>query len=298
VIPAKWKPVKACNFDTNNDGRPEWIILYHFDLQADTVQHGDPIAAAVYQSDGKEPPNILAYPLYTPDKDYLCECACTPTMEDALSGLGGLELVVRDQCGGESAALTIFNWDLGKPGYLPRGHFHGHRIRGVLDEVTVAERLPDRAQLAECKTFHPLGSMTYYEFDGQTTLIGPAETGIGFCHDEPKDVMASPYPEKVVLSLYTHYTDTEKIRAYFAEGAWDWLGQCDTGQCGCTSLRIAVAHVRVTSLQYVEDPTDPNHTTVEAAVACEYSDGTPESQAFIRWRLVRAADRWQISGTE
>ena len=297
-LPDQWRYIGTYSLDTNGDGADERMILYSFDQPvAGAKQHGNPIAAFVYQPDDKKPPNFFVHHLRAPGDDYLCECECTPKMEDVLSGLGGHELVIHDKCDGERVRLTIFQWSQTQWAYLPLGHFHSHRIEVMTDTVTVEERQESRAQLAMRQVYYAAGGQTYL-LDDQRTLAPPAKYEFVFSHEEPEDVTLSPYPEKIVLAFYQHYTDTANVSTYFADEAWDGLNQCDTGQCGCTTPRIGVAHVWVTSLEYFEDPTDPNHTTVEVTVVCEYSDGTPENGAFIRWRLVRAADRWQISSRE
>jgi len=298
-LPEGCQYVQTYHLDVNSDGNEEWIIMCYFDQASPpgAQQHGNPIAAYIYQPDDSKPPNTLAYELRVPGDDYLCECRCVPTMNDALSELPGPELVLGDTCDGERMRLTIFQWDRTKPAYLPVGHFLGHYISITSDTVIVEELQVTRAQLAIRQTYHPAGGQTYY-LDNQGTLVPPAEQEIVFSHGEPEDVTLSPYPEKVVLAFYNHYTDTAKIRAYFADGAWDGLGQCDTGQCGCTAPRSEITHVRVTSLQYTEDPTDPNRTTVEVTVVCEYPDGTPGNDRFVQWHLIHTADRWQLDSVE
>ena len=303
-LPEYGKSDEAFHLDANGDGKQEQVILYRYDLSPGIGLHGAPTKAIVYQLDDEMPPNIHAYELPVPGQDYLCECECVPTacrcipaLQDILSGLAGAELVVSDRCAGETVGLTIFHWDAAEDGYQPKGHFLGHRIEVVTDTVTVEDRQASRAQLAMRQSYHADGGLAFL-LDDQGTLVTPTQYELVFPHGEPEDITLSPYPEKIVLAFYQHYTDTANVSAYFADETWEGLGQCDTSGCGCAGPRAGVAHVWVTSLEYIEDPTDPNHTTVEAAVACEYSDGTPESQAFVRWRLVRAAGRWQVSGTE
>jgi len=298
-LPEGCQYVQTYALDLNSDGDEEWIIMCYFDqtFPPGAQQHGSPIAAYVYYVDDSTPPNTLAYELRVPGDDYLCECRCVPTMNDVLSVPPGPELVLGDTCDGERMRLTIFQWDRTKPAYLPVGHFLGHYISSTPDTVIVEEFQMTRAQLALRQTYHPIDGRTYY-LDDQGTLVPPAEQEIVFSHEEPKDVTLSRYPENVVLAFYNHYTDTAKASAYFAAGMWGQLGQCDTGQCGCTAPRSQIAHVRVTSLQHVEDPTDPNHTTVEATVVCEYLDGTPENGTFARWHLIHTADRWQLDSVE
>jgi hypothetical protein len=289
-LPGGWQPLETRYLDTNGDNEQEAVILYRFDLPSETGQQGSPIRAVVYQIDEEELPNILAHELLTPDNDYLCECACALTMEDVLSGLDGPELVVRDQCNGERSRLTIFHWDSVQIKYVSGGHFHGHEIEVAPNEVRVEERLLDRAQLARRTIHHSSDGITYDW--SRDELI--------FCHEEPQDVTSSPYPEKVVLSLYNHYTDTAKIQTYFTVAGWERLGQCDTGRCGCSSMRFEVAHVWVTDLRSEPENTisGSDRAIVTATVNCERQGGLPDGERPIRWSLIREAGRWKLDNAE
>jgi len=298
--PESWQYVETCRLDINTDGDEEWIIMYYFDQASPpgTKQHGNPIAAYAYRPDENRPPNFFAHKLNAPGNDYLCECRCVPIMDDALSVPPGPELVLGDTCDGERMRLTIFQWDQTKPAYLPVGHFHGHDISINPDTVIVEERQATRAQLAIRQTYHPTNGYPYY-LDDQGTLVPPAEQEIVFSHEEPKDVTLSPYPEKTVLAFYNHYTDPAKASAYFAEGAWEQLGQCDTDWCGCAGPRAGVAHVRVTSLRFIEDPSlGSDQARVGATVICEHPGGMSDGETPVQWYLIRMGDRWQISSRE
>jgi len=300
--PEGWQYVDPQRLDVNGDDDTEWVLLYYFDqsLPSGTQQHGNPIAASVYRPDDKKPPNFFVYELRAPGGDYLCECKCVPTIADVLSGFPGSELIVSDTCGGERTRLTIFQWDQTKPAYLPLGHFHGHHIKVTLDTVTVEERQESRAQLAIRQVDYAAGGQTYL-LDDQHTLAPPAKYEFVFSHEEPEDVTLSPYPEKIVLAFYNHYTDTAKASGYFAEGAWEGLGQCDTSLCGCTGPRSEITHVRVTGLQLEWEAINkdrslgPDQATVGATVICEHPGGMSDGETPVQWYLIRMGDRWQIS---
>lgn len=305
TLPDHWQHVSTDCFDTNNDGDQEWVVLYRFDQAVGTEANSGPVRAIVYQSDDIQPPNFLAYELLTPDSDYLCECKCTPTMEDVLSGLEGSELVIRDTCNKKTTALTIFHWDLAGNRYWPAGHFHGHQVEVALDEVRREERdLSSRAQLATCATYYPRDNWTYYQYDDQNVLVTPTKQELVFCSGEPEDVTLSPYPEKIVLAFYNHYTDTAKASGYFAEGAWEGLGQCDASLCGCAGPRSEITHVRVTGLQLEWEAINkdrslgPDQATVGATVVCEHPGGMSDGETPVQWYLIRMGDRWQISSRE
>ena len=310
-LPTYAKPAEPYDLDANGDGKQEQVILYRFDLSPGIVPHGAPTKAIVYQLDDETPPNIRAYELFAPDRNYLCECECVPTacrcipaLQDVLSGLEGLELIVSDRCDGEIVGLTIFHWDAAGDGYQPKGHFLGHRIEIAQDQLIVEQRLSDRAQLARRETFNPTDNQTYYQPDSQSVLVSAEKHELVFPHGEPEDVALSPYCEKIVLAFYNHYTDTVAASAYFADGTWDGLGQCDTSLCGCAGPRSEITHVRVTGLQLEWESINkdrslgPDQATVGATVICEHPGGMSDGETPVQWYLIRMGDRWQISSRE
>ena len=296
-LPENWEHVRTYRLDTNNDDNREWVVLYRFDLPAKTGQSGSPIAGVVYQLDDGSSPVLTSYELRPQDGDYLCECECTAAMENVLSGLQGPELVVRDRCNDEITRLTIFYWEPNEGEYLSKGHFTGSRIKVELDNVTVDQRLPHRAQLALRLTYHPDDNETYYEPFGRGILV-PSEKYELVCYrGEPKDITRSPYPEKVVLGFYSHYTDDEQISEYFTEKGWERLEQCAADQCGCTSARNEITRVRVTGLQSGED-TGSDRAAFVFNVICERRNGALDDETTIRWYLVRQGDRWKLDDAE
>ena len=221
-------------------------------------------------------------------------------MKDALSGLEGLELIVSDRCDDETTRLTIFHWDRDAETYLPKGHFRGGNIQVDQNEVRVEEPWSSRAQLAMRNTHRPRDNQTYYQPGDQGVCVECEKKGIVFSHGEPEDVMCSPYPEKIVLAFYDHYTDDAKAPEYFAEGAWDRLGQCAPGRCGCTSARSDIEQVRVINLEpehetYSPDKDlNPDRAIVRVTVICERRYGAPDAERSMRWELIREDDRWQL----
>ncbi|MBL7064530.1 MAG: tetratricopeptide repeat protein [Anaerolineae bacterium] len=302
-LPESWEHVSTYRLDTNRDGNQEWIVLYRFDLPAETEQDGGPIGGVVYQLDDRDPPVPIPYDLRPQGGDYLCECECSAAMEDVLSGLQGPELVVRNRCDDEMTRLSIFYWEPNEDEYLPKGHFRGSRIEVELDNVTVDQRLPHRAQLALRQVYHPYDNETYYQLSDQGILVMPERYELAFYQAEPEDVMRSPYPEKVVLTFYNHYND-EQISEYFTEKGWEQLEQCTAGLCGCTSARSEITHVRVTYLQlgeetYSEDKDlNPDRASVDFNVICERRNGAPESETSVRWYLVWQDNRWKMDNAE
>jgi hypothetical protein len=296
ILPKGWEHIDTYREDTNGDSKREWIILYQFDLP-ERKTSGSPIGAAIYQLDGKSPPNITAYDLRPPDHDYLCECTCDLDINNVLSGLDGNELVIRDNCGEQTSRLTIFRWDLDKKTYTSPGHFTSDHIGIGRDVVTTTERLPGRAQLVMVKTYYPDDNTTYYRRDDQCSPLECEKKELDFYHGEPEDVCCSPYPEKVVLAFYKHYNDDEKAPIYLSERAQEHFGQCDAGECGCTAPRHEIDRVRVLELDPdLDDTQDPDRATVGAWIVCEPRSGVSEARKYVKWRLIREDDRWQLDG--
>lgn len=296
-LPETWEHVHTYRLDANRDDNQEWVVLYRFDLPVEAEQSGSPIAGVVYQPDDNSSPVLTPYELRPQDGNYLCECECIATMENVLSGLPGSELVVRDHCNDTVTRLTIFYWAPNEEKYLSKGHFSGSRIKAELNSVTVEQRLPHRAQLALRQTYRPDDNETYYGLFDQGVLVMPEKHELVCYQAEPKDVMRSPYPEKVVLAFYNHYTDDKYASEYFTDKGWEQLAQCAAGRCGCTSARGEIAHVRVTNLQYGEG-TGSDRATFDFDVICERRDGALEDETTIRWHLIRQDDRWKLDSAE
>jgi hypothetical protein len=296
ILPKVWHHADTYRIDVNGNGKNAWIVLYRFDLLNEGGESAGPITAVFYQPDDERPPNLLADPLHPRDRDYLCECKCTPALENVLSGWNGDELVFYDQCGDQISRLTIFHWDENDAKYVATGHFCGTCIEVTLDEVTVREPLQDRAQLSECKTYRAWDNKTYYQSSG--TPVPSKKAEIVFSKGEPDAVLDSPYPEKIVLAFYQNYDKDEEAPTYFAEKVRDYLGQCDTGECGCIAPRHEIDHVMVTELHpapYSDKDPNPKQTTVGAWIECKRRSGESEGKKYVKWLLVRENNRWQLN---
>jgi tetratricopeptide (TPR) repeat protein len=290
-LPENWKHVNTHRLDANRDNNQEWVVLYRFDLSAGPAQDGSPIAGVVYQPDGS-PSVLAAYELRPQDGDYLCECECIASMEHVLSGLEGPELIVRDHCNGEATRVSIFHWDAIREEYLPKGHFSGDRITLDSDRVTVAQRLPGRAQLALEYIYRPRDEATYYQPGGQGIAVMHDEYETIFYQGMPEDVMLSPYPEKVVLAFYNDYTDAVETSEYFSPETWAEVDGCAANRCGCTSNRNEISRVRVIDLQLEEY--DSEQAIVTVTVVCEHKNGQLDDQKTLEWRLAREGDRGKL----
>jgi hypothetical protein len=303
ILPEDWQHVITYRMDANGDGDDEWIVLYRFDLLNEGGKSSSPIAAIVYRTDDSRPPNVISHELRAQDGDYLCECTCTLSIENVLSGLEDDELVVRDFCSEKITRVTIFHWDKKEEKYVPRGHFCGHHVTVNWNQVTVEQPWPGRAQLIVQEIYHPCDDNTTYRRDFQGTPEICAKKELVFSQGEPEDVMRSPYPEKVVLAFYNHFAD-EKASTYFTEEGWARVGQCSANQCGCISARGEIAHVRVIELTPEYESYSPNkdlgpdQATVVVTVACEHRNGASEAERSMRWHLIREDDRWQLERPE
>lgn len=298
VLPEDWQHIGTYRLDVNDDDRPEWVVLYRFDLLPGRNQRGSPIAAAVYQPDGRKPPHLRAYELHLPDGDYLCECSCKPLLKDILSGLDGPELIVRDQCDGKDTRLSIFHWSPTEGQYLSYGHFLGSDIKFDTDEVMVDQPWPGRAQLAMQETYHPAeNNSTYFQPGGQGLHVNWAKRELVFAYEEPRDVKPSPYPEKIVLAFYIHYPERGAQEFFTTEG-WQRVAECTSNRCGCASARDEIEHVWVTDLRPEAAGSESDRASVVARVTCERRDKTLDPETSIRWHLVRQGDRWHLDSAE
>jgi hypothetical protein len=299
IMPPDWKYINGQEMETDDDGKQEWIAFYRFDMTCEGDQRGCPISGVVYRQDDERPPNLTPYKLYPPDKSYLCECRCSAEMKNVLTGIPGDELVIRDKCSGRITRLAIFNWDAGQGKYQPRGHFVGYCIEIGENEVEVKHRLQDRAQLMKCETYSPTLNQAYYKPGPQGEPVDAAKSEISFCTGVPEHVTLSPYPEKVVLALYTNYNKEDDVVAeYFTRKGWEALKGCEPNRCGCTVPRAEVEHVQVTDLKPEGETEgqgeDPDLASVRADVVCERINGTTDGEVHLRWLLVRYEADWKL----
>jgi len=294
-LPEDWQYIDTYRLDADYDNDLDWIVLYRFDLPANAESDGGPIAGVVYQQDGNSPP--ARYDLKPPDGDYLCECECEATLSEALSMLPDRELVVEDRCDGEITKASIFHWDSAAGRYLPKGNFSGSRVQVMEGHVIIDRRLPDRAQLALRQVYRPRNGQTYYQPGDLGILVTSEQYEYTFYQAEPRDVTRSPYPEKVVLGFYHHYSDGEGVSNYFTETGWEQLAQCTTGQCGCTAAPSEVAHVRVIDMRSKES-TSADRAVFDFDIVCELQNERPEGETTVRWHLMQEDNGWKLHDAE
>jgi tetratricopeptide (TPR) repeat protein len=288
--------------DTNDDGNMEEVVFYCFDLPAESEHHGLLTTAFVFQPDHGLSPSVIPHELRAQGDNYLCECTCSPAIENVLSQLEGPELVIRDRCGEETSRLTIFHWDKDQRTYLPKGQLVGMYVEVDLNKVTLQERMPGLAQLSSVITCRARDNRTYYQPGSQGIPVLCKKEEIVFSYGEPEDVLCSPYPEEVVLAFYNHYNDDETAPMYFTEKVRNNLGKCAAGECGCIAPRHEITHVRVTYLHpetYTEAETpNPDRVSIGVRVVCQHQDVTEEVERYILWHLVREGDRWHLERPE
>ena len=306
ILPKDWQYVDSASFNTAGDAGTECIVLYRFDI-IPKAQGKKPINGVVYQLNDNRPPCIIPYKLTFPDGSHLCEHTCRAAMENVLSGYEGKELIFRDVEGQITKGVSIFRWNpsLAPNGqYQTLGHFVGDNVILKENVVTVFTRKTERPQIA-IKTTYRAGGKNYY-----ATEIPTPTSEIVFWQGEPKEVMLSPHPEKVVLAFYNHYTNPKEASQYFAEGKWKEFGQCSNAQCGCNVPRNEVEGVHVLSLSKAttdcsQTPSTqcenccPDRANVQATISCETQDCGDSCQVTkVTWHLIRVNGRWKLNKIE
>ena len=218
-------------------------------------------------------------------------------MENALSTLPFEELVVRDTCNEKITRAFIFQWEPNTGQYVSKGHFIGNRVQVARNTVTVTQRVPHMDQLALELVYVPRDDGTYYQPDDRGVLAPEKRYELTFYRPEPEHVTLSPYPEKVVLSFYKHYTDGERVAELFTPTGWEQVEQCAKGHCGCLAESKDVTHVRVTNLKAQED-VGPNQAVLAANIICELGDEQLENETTVRWYLVQQHGQWKLDRAE
>jgi hypothetical protein len=216
LLPEQYSVQEVVYYDTDGDGKEEWVVFYQFDL----ADGRSPYAGAVYDSDRGNPPVLFPYRLLPPDRDYLSEESTHLNFEDIVK-VGEVEpvpeLLVYGQAGSINTDLTIFrhvpnSFDWEFPRDEPRryqviGAFRGDG--GVVFEpddktVTVHSRAGyDRSQLA-IETVYALDEArgSYMSVTDPQQLDAPRSSRVVFAFGMPPDILETPYPEKVVLGFY------------------------------------------------------------------------------------------------
>jgi hypothetical protein len=320
ALPSDWQSIETFPIDANNDRSSECVIFYRFDMPSRSRQGYLPIGSVIYQLDGKRPPCVIPFELKNQDGGHLCEHDCHLAMEDVLSKPEDTpEIVVRDEYDGETVRVSIFRWipDIEPDGgYQSWGHFFGDRITVEKDKVTLDRRLPDRARLAMRHTYVPQeiklqGKVynTYYDVSNNMSegfLMSARKFEMIFYHGEPEHVMLSPYPEKIVLAFYNHYTNAQEASKYWTETGWE---QERYGGDGCTAQRSEISDVRVIHLEPINETYSyapcqecedqgPDQAIVKGSVICERQNGSSANSPTLHWQLVREDSCWKLNSVD
>lgn len=312
IVPEDWREVDPQEVPAGGETPVrEWVVFYR---AGDSSENH--IDAVMYRLILEGPPtssdktsSFVAYDLYSPYKGHMCVCKCKASRADLLSAYGGSELVISDECQGEVSRLLAYWWVTETQKYEHLAHFDGDRIYTDLDLVVVDNYTSGMAGLVFRCTYSPREDALIFSEDDSYS-----KGECVFPNGLPDNVLTSPCPEVVVLALYSQYTDMTKVQGYFADGAWESMGQCRAGQCGCPVKSSPIARVRVIDMEIDEsrqvvghaDRDCPPDQAIEAAAdqafvtteaVCEYGDGSREfiSATWILtwvgngWRLVRMA---------
>jgi len=220
--------------DTDGDDFEEWVVLYEYDLQ-----NLSPVQISVYDNDRGVPPVIYPYNLVNPKGQYLGQIAgaINFSLQNVTQDNNGPsaenpdlpELVVR----GSPGVLSIFRFNKANketippneqpqanpPRYESIGYFQGDRGANLGDAspdkpVTVQNQDRgnyERSQLVVRRlyTLNPeLDYSTYYasicnyQNPDTCTLRDPVMKTVDFYASPPQDILASAFPEKIVLAFY------------------------------------------------------------------------------------------------
>jgi len=310
-VPKDWQEVNPQEVTAGEDPLDrEWIVFYRVGDPSE-----NPIDAVMYRPilDGPptlsdKAPSFVAYDLHSPYEEHMCVCECRAERADLLSVYGGSELIISDECEGKTTRLLAYRWVTDPLKYELLAYFDGDRVYMDLDRVTVDNYTPGGADLVFRCTYSPREGATYFNEEESFS-----EGECVFTNGLPDDVFTSPYPEMIVLALYSQIqcTDTTKIQGYFADDVWESMGHCEAGQCGCPAKSSPIARVRVTSMEIAESrqvmdcvdrncPPDPviaaaeDHAVVTAEAVCEYEDGSRDPVSAT-WILTWTGDGWRLT---
>jgi hypothetical protein len=222
--------------DADGDGYEDWLAFYQYDVKEnqETGEHRGPFGAAVYDTDGCRPPDILSYELVPVSYDYLGQDATKAIVEniieynDPQSVADGVALdrpelmingltrkVVTDlnifrKTGAVPSCPDVRQWRAAHPGeplpgqlrYENIGSFRGtYRVERSGSTVMVVDSAGfERSQFTVEKQYRP--EYGTYFVPGTQVLLEPVEYSLNFGPGEPDDITQVYYPEKAVLAFY------------------------------------------------------------------------------------------------
>ncbi|MDY7039527.1 MAG: hypothetical protein SVX38_01540 [Chloroflexota bacterium] len=302
ILPEELRAQQVERLDADNDGHLEWVLFYQYDvIEGQTRRQFSPIAAVVYNADAptgrKEPPVIQPYPLHPPDEDYLGENQCEIRMADVIAKNDGLELVVESiDANGLITDASIFTWrgdeeaGAGSPGYKCLGFF---RTRGQVevssDRVVVRERTDERSQLAVRQVYQPKDG-SYLDVNDR--VLAPIESSVEFAFGKPKDVLNSPYPEKIVLAFYQDINTDAALDYLSADGRERLIrGELDLG---APWSRSRIAKTLVRELRYIPPAVGSPETQVSVRVSFRPTTGEESEVVELTWVLIQEGGFWKM----
>lgn len=313
ILPPSLEAIEVQRLDPTAGIQRQWLVLYKYDI----TERFSPIAGVIYRDDrggSNQPPIIFPYPLRPPDRDYLGSEEVSVRVADVLTAQPNPELVVENKNpNGFVTEVTIFRWhdpfpdekwrahDLKERYYECMGFFRtSGQVMVSPNRVEVQELVGDRSQLARVYEYRPDEKGSYLLPDGVT--LKPAEDSwVDFAFGQAGNVLASPYPEKIVLAFYKALGGPiENLKSYLSEDGKRLLSASLPGY-GCAwspgQVKKAVVH-ELTYFPGVEaqaEEEEARQALVELKVRCESKGGETMSQdAHVGWFVKREEGHWKM----
>ena len=316
-----WQEVDPQRVDSGGEtsNEEEWVVFY---------RNGDPsenpIDAVVYRlildrySDVlSRTPSFVAYDLQMPCDEHMCQHECKAERTDLLLAYEGPELIIRDEYEGDWVRLRAYRWVIETMKYELVAYFDGDSIDMGEGWVVIDNDIPGGADLISRCTYCPREGVQPFT---AAEKMSYSECEITFPDDVPDGVLTSPYPEVVMMALYSQirYTDTVKMQPYFTEGVRESIGGWGVERLGCPRTSTPIDSVRVTSMEISETrhitnsvrqdcPSDLSAMAeglaiVVVEVCCEYMGGSncepgaDPNPVHIMWMLAWEEDGWRLLG--
>ncbi len=265
ILPAAWKPYATYRLDTDADNQKEWVILYTYDQQVKDAF--SPVGGVIYHvfhfANQDKAPVVFPYPLTAPGWPYLGEGKSSIELKEVLQGSSGPEVIYQStDSEGLVTRLALFTWkDRAPSPVLPPeadpttgqwyhcvGKFSADaRISLEAERVTVWGRTDERSQLAVRSIYRPQEG-SYMQGDD---LIAPVQTCLDFAYGQPKDILRSPYPEKILMAFLSNLKNEQAVYQFLTKQAADDL-RAQKGTWGKITPwpRAALTDICVKELRY------------------------------------------------
>jgi hypothetical protein len=155
------------------------------------------------------------------------------------------------------------------------------KVQVGIDRVTAIDRLNDRSQLAQVRSYSAKAALHGY-LNASYELAEPDSICIDFAHGMPENLAESPYPEKIVIAYHKTFSqDPGYGRIYLTTsaqnqpgsgGAWRTFGPSTRDVC---VKRISYGPAAETESEMQSFGTTDGEVTAGAEVQL-----TPSAQAF------------------